>query len=96
MKEAPLFELTQEHIMVLKNTYNKSAERTPLGLARLIGMVDLMIVALTEAEEQKIMAFNQEMPIAMQVVLATTSFTPGIYKKEDLEDDTSWVLERMS
>jgi len=94
MKEALIFELTSTHIKVLKNTYNNNAARTPLGLARLAGIVGPEIVGLSEAEEQQVMKFNAEMPTAMQIVLGTTSFVPGLYRNDTPEDAMGWVLEK--
>lgn len=48
---------------------------------------------LPEAWVKKAMELHEQTPVALQIVLSTGSFVPGLYRRSSRYDTTTWELQ---
>lgn len=64
-------------------------------IARIIGMTPVTVKSddgpiYTDEQEEYCLEVHQETPVALQIILLTGEFRPGVYKRESEYDSREW------
>lgn len=102
-----LFTLTEDHIKVISNMYTYAGDynlaqidtRRPYGNTNFIKDIHFIIndeldynYELTQEDYEAGIKLQAQIPIALQIILCTASFVPGVYSKRSRYDEHSWEL----